>query len=386
MCNLCPLTPVTHVSGTYIPEGEGVLCSTPAMKHTIIRAAILVIVLLTAYLLAWPVPINPAYWMPPVAPELTGAYAQNSELSKIERLRVDGFAPEDVAIDDQDRIYCGTEDGRIFRFQPDGGRPEVFANTRGRPLGLIFDRDGNLIVADAIKGLLSIDRDGRMASLTTQADGVPFRCPNDLDIAEDGTIYFTDSSYKFSLTELKADILEHQPNGRLLAFDPRTKQTHVILQDLYFPNGVAVSPDQSFVLVCETGSYSVRRVWISGPRAAHSDIFIYNLPGFPDGISSNGRDQFWLALVNRRDAALDALMPHPFLRKIVWRLPSFLQPNIKRYAFVLGLDTDGHVVQNLQDPSPECFAQVANVIEHKGELYFGSIGESAIGRLSAVSK
>jgi sugar lactone lactonase YvrE len=356
------------------------------MKRTIIRAAMLVFVLFTAYLLVWPVPINPSAWMPPVAPELTGVYAQNSELSKIERLRVDGFAPEDVAIDDQDRIYCGTEDGRIFRFQADGTRPEVFAVTQGWPLGLIFDHDGNLIVADAVKGLLSIDHDGRLAVLTTQADGVPFRCTNDLDVAEDGTIYFTDSSYKFSLTELKADILEHQPNGRLLAFDPRTKQTRVILRDLYFPNGVAVSPDQSFVLVCETGSYSVRRVWIRGPKAGHSEIFVDDLPGFPDGISSNGRDKFWLALVNRRDPILDTLMPYPFLRKVVMRLPNFLQPNIKRYALVLGLDTVGHVVQNLQDPSRECFAQISNVVEHKGMLYFGSIGESAIGRLSAVSK
>src|SRR3989441_5387492 len=351
------------------------------MKRTIIRPAMLVFVLFTAYLLVWPVPINPSAWMPPVAPELTGVYAQNSELWKIARLRVDGFAPEDVAIDDQDRIYCATEDGRIFRFQPDAARPEVFANTQGRPLGLIFDHDGNLIVADAVKGLLSIDHNGKIALLSTQADGAPFRCPNDLDVAEDGTIYFTDSSYKFPLTELRADILEHQPNGRLLTFDPLTKHTRVILRDLYFPNGVAVSPDQSFVLVCETGSYRVRRVWIRGPKAGYSEIFIDNLPGFPDGISSDGRDKFWLALVNRRDPALDALMPHPFLRKIVWRLPSFLQPNIKRYAFVLGLDTDGHVVQNLQDPSPECFAQISNVVEHKDKLYFGCIGESAIGRL-----
>src|SRR5437870_4287568 len=135
-------------------------------KRTVFRLLIVIVVALLVYLVAWPVPINPSAWTPPRAPELTGAYALNSELAKIERLRVDGFAPEDVAIDNQDRIYCGTVDGRIFRFQPDGGRPEVFANTRGRPLGLIFDRDGNLIVADAIKGLLSIDRDGRMASLT----------------------------------------------------------------------------------------------------------------------------------------------------------------------------------------------------------------------------
>jgi sugar lactone lactonase YvrE len=351
------------------------------MKQTVLRALIVIIVGLIVYLITWPVPINPVAWTPPAAPELTGVYSQNSELARVERLHVDGFAPEDVAIDSQDRIYSGTADGHIFRFQADETRPEVFANTGGRPLGLIFDHDGNLIVADANKGLLSIARDGSIAVLTTEADGVPFRCTNDLDLAADGTIYFTDASYKFSLNQLKADLLEHRPNGRFMAYDPRTKQTRVLLSDLYFANGVAVSPDQSFVLVNDTGSYRVRRVWLTGPKQGQSDIFIDNLPGFPDGISSNGRDTFWLALVNRRDAALDGLLPHPFLRKVVMRLPNFMQPNIKRYAFVLALDTNGRVVRNLQDPSPQCFTQIANVVEHKGQLYFGSIGENAIGRM-----
>jgi sugar lactone lactonase YvrE len=351
------------------------------MKRTIFRALLVIIAGLIGYLILWPVPINPSAWTPPAAPGLTGVYAQNSELARVERLHIDGFAPEDVAIDSQDRLYCGAADGRIFRFQPDGTRPEVFANTQGRPLGLIFDHDGNLIVADAIKGLLSITHDGSITVLTTQANGVPFRCTNDLDVAADGTIYFTDASYRFPLTQLKADLLEHQPNGRFMAYDPGTKQTRVLLSDLYFANGVAVSPDQSFVLVNETGTYRVRRYWLTGLKQGQSDIFIDNLPGFPDGISSNGRDIFWLALVNRRDAALDGLLPHPFLRKVVMRLPDFLQPNIKRYAFVLAVDNNGRVVRNLQDPSPQCFTQIANVVEHKGNLYFGSIGESAIGRM-----
>ena len=351
------------------------------MKRTILKSLIAIIALLLAYLLLWPVPINPAAWTPPTAPELAGVYAQNSELARAERLNVDGNNPEDVAFDSQDRIYTGTEDGRIFRFQPDGTQPQVFANTGGRPLGLIFDHSENLIVADAVKGLLSIGRDGNITPLSTEAEGIPFRCTNDLDIASDGTIYFTDASSKFSLTQLKADLLEHQPNGRFLAYNQRTKQTTVLLRDLYFANGVAVSPDQSFVLVNDTGAYRVRRYWLTGARQGQSDIFIDNLPGFPDGISSNGQGTFWLALVNRRDKGLDFLQPHPFLKKIVWRLPNFLQPNIKRYGFVLGLDSSGKVVHNLQDPSPQCFTQIANVVEHKGALYFGSIGEKAIGRL-----
>jgi sugar lactone lactonase YvrE len=351
------------------------------MKRTIFRSLLAIGILVVGYLLLWPVPIDPVAWTPPAAPELTGTYAQNSELSKIERLRIDGDKPEDVAFDSQDRIYCGDDRGRIYRFQPDGTKPELFADTKGRPLGLIFDTAGNLIVADAIVGLLSIAPNSQLTILATEAENTPFRCPNDLDVAADGTIYFTDASSKFSLTELKADVLEHQPNGRFLAYDPQTKQTKVLLRDLYFANGVAVSPDQSFVLVNDTGAYRVRRYWLKGEKAGQSDIFIDNLPGFPDGISSNGKDTFWLALVNRRDAGLDWLMPHPFLRKIVWRMPSFIQPNIKRYAFALGLDLNGKVVRNLQCPSPNCFAQIANVVEHKGNLYFGSIGESAIGRM-----
>lgn len=351
------------------------------MKRTLLRTAVGVVILLVGYLLLWPVTINPVAWTPPPAPELTGMYAQNSELSKIERLPIEGNKPEDIAFDAQDRIYCGDDTGRIFRFQPDGTKPQLFAETKGRPLGLIFDGSGNLIVADAMIGLLSISPGGIPTVLATEAEGVPFRCTNDLDVAADGTIYFTDASYKFPLTDLKSDLLEHRPNGRFLSYDPKTRQTKVLLSDFYFANGVAVSPDQSFVLVNETGAYRVRRYWLKGDKAGQSDIFIDNLPGFPDGISANGKDMFWVALVNRRDAALDWLLPHPFLRKIVWRLPSFLQPNIKRYGFALGLDLNGKVVRNLQDPSPQSFTQIANVVEHKGNLYFGSIGERAIGRM-----
>ena len=347
----------------------------------IIRILITAIIGLVGYLLFWPVPIDPVAWNPP-APDTSGTYAENNELARIERLSVNSLGPEDVAIDSQGRVYTGVLDGHIYRLQADGTRPEVFSQTYGRPLGLKFDRNGNLIVADAVKGLLSVAPDGSVTILSNQADGVPFSCTNDLDIAGDGTIYFTDASYKFPLTELKADLLEHRPNGRLLAYDPATGKTRAVLRDLYFANGVAVSPDQSFVLVNETGTYSVRRLWLTGDKRGQSETFIENLPGFPDGISSNGKGLFWVAIVNRRDATLDFLLRHPFLRKMVMRLPNFLQPAIKRYAFVLALDANGKVMHNLQDASPNCFAELANVVEYNGSLYFGSIGESAIGRMA----
>jgi hypothetical protein len=152
-----------------------------------------------------------------------------------------------------------------------------------------------------------------------------------------------------------------------------------LVRGLYFANGVAVNFDQSFVLVAETGKYRIQRVWLKEPKEGTIDTFIDNLPGFPDGISSNGHGNFWLALVTPRQVAFDKLLPHPFLRKMIFRLPKFLQPAPERYSFVVGLDPQGRVVENLQNGSSDCYGQIANVVERDGKLYFGSIGEDTIG-------
>jgi sugar lactone lactonase YvrE len=342
---------------------------------------LLIVVVALAYLLLAPVPIAPAAWTPPPSPGLTGQYAQNTRLSPVQKLPLgDGHKPEDVALDADGKIYAGFEDGRIVVLQSDGTQPRVFAETHGRPLGLVFDRDGNLIVADAIKGLLSVNKAGDVRVLADEADGVKFGCLNDLDIGADGTIYFTEASNKFPMSQFANDILEHQPNGRLLALDPQSRRPRTLLRNIYFANGVAVSPDQAFVLVAETGMYRIRRVWLKEPKMGQNDIFIDNLPGFPDGISSNRRDRFWLALVTPRQALFDRMLPYPSVRKVVARLPKFLQPAPQRYSFVLGMNLQGQVVENLQNGSPDCFAQIANVVEHNGALYLGSIGEDTVGR------
>jgi sugar lactone lactonase YvrE len=350
------------------------------MKRKILLTLLSLIALAVLYLLLWPVPVEPAAWQPQTAPPLAGLYESNSRLAQTARLSVGGHAPEGVAVAADGRIYAGVEGGRIFRLQPDGTRPELFADTKGRPLGLDFDREGNLVVADAYRGLLSIAPDGSVSVLTTEAGGRRLGCPNDLDIASDGTVYFTDATDR-PLSDYTLDIIEHRPRGRFLAYDPATKQTRVLIDGIHFANGVALGPDEAFVLVVETGEYRVWRYWLKGPRAGGREVFVENLPGFPDNITFNGRDTFWLALVTPRNALLDKLLPRPFLRKAVVRLPSFLQPAPERYGFVLGLSPEGRVTRNLQDPSGRHYAMVSSAIERDGALYLGSLYEDSVGRV-----
>lgn len=88
--------------------------------------------------------------------------------------------------------------------------------------------------------------------LTDEAEGLKFKLTDAVDIGPDGTLYFTDASSKYSIEHAFLDMMDGRPHGRFLSYDPSTKQTTVLLKDLYFANGVALSHDQTFVIVCET--------------------------------------------------------------------------------------------------------------------------------------
>lgn len=70
--------------------------------------------------------------------------------------------------------------------------------------------------------------------------------------ARDGSVYMSDASAKFGFHNFEMDLLEARPNGRLLKYDPASNTTTLLLPDLFFANGVALSTDQDFLIVCET--------------------------------------------------------------------------------------------------------------------------------------
>lgn len=348
----------------------------------ILGLLVLLLAVAIGYLLLSPSPIDAVAYTPPTIPPFTGALEPNEQLLRAQRVAVpEGQGPEDVAVDTQGRIYVGTEQGQILRYSSDLSEIEIFASTGGRPLGLEFDAAGNLIVADGLRGLLAIDPAGNVSELVTQVDGIPVLLADDLDIAPDGRIYFSDASMKYPLDSIMLDMLEGRPHGRLIRYDPATGQATVLLDDLYFANGVAVSPDGEFVLVSETYRYRVRRYWLAGPRAGTDEVWVDGLPGFPDGVSTSERGTYWVAIFTPRNATADQLAGRPRLRNLLAKLPPSFLPAPQRYGLVLEMSADGEILRSLHDAAAQEFEHVTSAEEYDGYLYLGNLTGEHFHRL-----
>ena len=325
-----------------------------------------------------PSSVRPAAWTPPDDPGLTGAFKPNSALAALSRVRITGSGPEDVVVTSDHRVIYGVADGRLVSCNQDGSSQEVLVTTEGRPLGIEIHPDGRLIVCDAYRGLLAI-HSKRVHVLADRFEGVQFRFTNNAAIADDGTVYFTDSSQRFGLSQYRNDLFEHSNTGRLFRRHP-DGELEMLLDGLSFANGVTLSSDQSAVFVAETGEYRINRYHLTGLQAGRQETFVDNLPGIPDNLTSAG-GTIWVAMFTPRNKVLDLLLPRPRLRGMVQKLPESLQPQPVRYGFVVGFNEQtGAVTHNLQDPSGG-YAPITTARLHEDRLWLGSLSEPALGAL-----
>jgi sugar lactone lactonase YvrE len=342
-----------------------------------------VLLLVVVYLVAWPTPLAPRRWRAPAAPGLRGPYASNGRLAGAVVLAPELAGPEALWPEPDGTLLTGTLDGRIVRVDPRTGACVTLARTGGRPIGLRRGPDGRLYVADARRGLLRLDRHNQVEVLVASFQGRPLLLADDVAPLPDGRVLFTDASTRFGLDGYQLDGLEHGSTGRVLAHDPRTGETALLLGGLDFPNGLAAAPDGASVLINETWAYRVRRLWVAGPRAGATEIVRDNLPGFPDNLTYDpARDVYWIALASPREPGLDALAAIPFARKAIARLPRALQPAPKRHGMVLAIRGDGTIVDFLDDPRADSYSPITHVVAVGPTLlYLGSFQHAGIARL-----
>ena len=198
---------------------------------------------------------------------------------------------------------------------PDGSAQEVFVNTGGRVLGFDFDASGNLIAADAVKGLLSISPDKKITVLTDKVNGDPIRYADAVVVAKSGKMYLSDASTRFAPKDWGGtfeasmlDILEQSSTGRILEYDPANKTTRIVAKGFSFANGVALSQDEQTLFVNETGKYRVWKISVSAKDldistpSDQAKLLFDNLPGYPDNLMRGLDGKIWLGFVKPRNA------------------------------------------------------------------------------------
>jgi len=293
-----------------------------------------------------------------------------------------GDAPEDIVVDADGMLWTGLIDGRIVRIDPDGP-VTVVGQIEGRPLGLTVGRDGRLLICSSPGGLLAMDR--ATGSIELLVDAVDARaltfCSNVVELP-DGTIFFTQSTATFSYRHFKAAIFEARGDGGLFRRDP---DGHVVqvLDNLYFANGLTLTADNSALVFAETQGRRLSKFWLTGPRTATVTPLAEHLPGMPDNISTGSDGRIWCAMVTPVNRAADFLAPRaPWIRKLIWRLPDRLQPQMESVVWAVAFDPDtGAATTGVQMTRPD-FGVVTGLIEHRGRLWLASIGYPAIASIT----
>ena len=341
--------------------------------------------------------LSPAHLALPAAPRFlsdpSSPYAMNDRLRDVEVIglgEIDG--PEDVILDPQDNLYCSLRRGEIVRFlAPDLKRSEVYAHVGGRPLGMAFDRDGGLVVCIAGMGLYRVSSLGKVEKMTAETnrsrlsiiDDSRMRLADDLDIAPDGKVYFSEATIRYGFEEWVVDALEGRGNGRIIRYDPATGGTRTILRNLLFANGVCMAHDNRSFLFAETWGCRIGRYWLDGPKQGTTEILIADLPGYPDNINRGSGGAYWVGLAGTRTRSYDLAMTMPaFRRRMARRVASdeWLFPNVN-VGCVVHFDENGKVIESLWDLSGENHPAITSMREHRGYLYLGGVTNNRIGRI-----
>jgi len=331
--------------------------------------------------------------------------------------------PESFTVKD-DYLYTGVQGGDILRLNiNDPKKPWEFVTKIGqfcqdtyheelcgRPLGLEFDQEGNLIVADAYYGLykvnLETDKKTPLVPSTLEINGKKNLITNSLVLTKDSkVIYYTVSSTNFPLTNGMYEALT-VPSGRVLKYDVYGNMSKVIMDELSFANGIAISAKEDFLLVNECGASRIWRYWLKGDKRGQKEIFA-DTPGTPDNIRPSEDGKFLVGIIfpyaeERRSYIATKIVTNPVLAKVVVRLYCLIQSLLEGfnkhifyleafavmshrlgntehsmanmvpgYGLVVEYDSDGNAVQSWHSTDP-IMSKICEGFLHNGYMYLGS--------------
>ncbi|XP_045789094.1 adipocyte plasma membrane-associated protein-like [Trifolium pratense] len=308
---------------------------------------------------------------------------KNNKLQNVIKLGEGLKQPEDVCVDKDGVLYTATRDGWIKRMVRNGKWENWKHINSSTLLGITTSKDGGLIVCDTSLGLLKVTEEDGFSVILSQVNGSQLIFADDVIEASDGNIYFSVGSTKFSLHNWHLDLLEARPNGQLLKYNPMSNETAIVLDDLFFANGVALSKDEDYLIVCETWKFRCVRNWLKGINKGKTDIFIENLPGGPDNINLAPDGSFWIALVQITSERFGFVHTSKVCKHLLASFPRLfnLINSATKSALVVNVGTDGKIIRKFDDNEGKVISFVTSAVEFEDHLYLGSLHSDFVGKL-----
>lgn len=159
---------------------------------------------------------------------------------------------EGPAADTEGNVFFTDQpNDKIYKWSATDNSISLYMNKTGRSNGLYFDRAGNLLsCADLENQLISIDKNQKITVLVNDFEGKKFNGPNDLWIAPNGGIYFTDPFYPRKYwTRTTMEL----PEKRVYYLSPDKKSVTIAAREFVMPNGIIGTPDGKTLYVTDIG-------------------------------------------------------------------------------------------------------------------------------------
>jgi len=203
-------------------------------------------------------------------------------------------------------LWSDIPNNRIMRWSEDDGHVSVFRYPSNYSNGHTRDREGRLISCEHdTRRVTRTEHDGSITVLMDKFNGKPLNAPNDVVVAADGAIWFTDPGFgKLSNYESSGKAALELP-PQVYRLDPRSGvATVVYVPDAGRPNGIAFSPDEKKLYVIDSGtpgpSRSDIRVFdVNGDKLANGKVFAADFTaGTTDGMRVDMDGNVWCSLGN----------------------------------------------------------------------------------------
>jgi gluconolactonase len=203
---------------------------------------------------------------------------------------MDGLVfPESPVLDSTGAvIFSDVHGSKIYRFTREG-KSSVWFDKGIKTNGLYFSKDWKKLYACAYseKSLIEIDaKTKKYKVLAKEYQGKPFNNVNDLTIAPNGTIYFTDPSWSGKTTDIQG----------IYAYSPK-KALRRVAEINQQPNGIAVTPDGKWLYVDRSGAADLWRYKIlpDGTLSEGTCLIQLEKGSSPDGITIDAHGNIYIA-------------------------------------------------------------------------------------------